>query len=136
MMIAIAAQPDAFTQQPVRDIKTQGLGIKIDHSLQMRGAERQVLQGMWMQARPPSFAACRRESQEIIRGNRNLNADPVRVIKPARVTYLSLAVTRLQRQFDARLVEARGESGEFSIFVHFERDMINVWHTPPSTPVA
>src|SRR5260370_15312323 len=126
MMIAIAAQPDAFTQQPVRDIKTQGLGIKIDHSLQMRGAERQVLQGMWMQARPPSFAACRRESQGIIRGNRNLNAVPVRVIKPERVTYLWIAVTRLQRQFDARLVEARGESGDFIISVYFACNIISM----------
>src|SRR5260370_42394321 len=107
-MIATAAQPDTLTQQPVGDIKPQGLGIRVDHSLQMRGAERQVLQSMWMQARPPSFAACRRESQGIIRGNRNLNAVPVRVINPERGTYLWIAVTRLQRQFDASLIEARG----------------------------
>src|SRR5260221_13036944 len=116
-MIAIAAQPDTLTQQPGGDIKTQGLGIKIDHSLQMRGAERQVLQGMGMQARPPSFAACRRESQGIIRGNRNLNAVPVSVIKPERVTYLWIPVTSVQRQFAARMVRARAESCEISIGV-------------------
>jgi hypothetical protein len=31
VMIAIATQPGAFTKQPIRDIETQGLSIKLNH---------------------------------------------------------------------------------------------------------
>src|SRR6266567_4385915 len=60
MMIAIAAEPDAFAQQPVGDVETQGFCIKFNHSLQMRCADGQVLQRMWVQACATSLTTHRR----------------------------------------------------------------------------
>ena len=35
VVVSIAAQPDTFAQQPVRDIESQGFGVKVDHLLQV-----------------------------------------------------------------------------------------------------
>src|SRR5947207_4117537 len=39
VMIAVAAHPDTFAQQPVGDVEPQCLCIKLDHSFHMRSAD-------------------------------------------------------------------------------------------------
>src|SRR5215467_10863444 len=60
VMIAIAAKPDTFTQQPIGDVKTQSFRVEVNHSLQMRCADGQVLQGVWVQACATSLVTCGR----------------------------------------------------------------------------
>src|SRR5207248_9090015 len=35
VVVSIAAQPDTFAQQPVRDIESQSFGVKVNHLLQV-----------------------------------------------------------------------------------------------------
>src|SRR5579883_1770235 len=58
MMIVIAAQPRALTQQPIGDIKSQGLGVELDQDFQARGIQGNMLQTIWPEG--DTTVACRR----------------------------------------------------------------------------
>src|SRR5579875_2582364 len=122
VMIAIAAQPNAFAQQPIRDIEAQGLCVEFHHLLQVHATQGKMLQRLGTQTNSAALASGRKV-QEIFGRHRDLNAIAIGIAKPERITHFGIAIALSQLKSYTGLIEASSQGREFRVCSNRKRNM-------------
>src|SRR5256885_17213565 len=83
-----------------------------------------MLQALRAEPRPSSAGGDGRVGQGAVGRHRDFNAVSVGIAEPEGITELGIAVSFCKREFNARLVEASRQRGQFSIVVELESQLV------------